>query len=493
MVGVSRVVYELRTIFSQTGWVFWTLVSVAGVSLVGFRHTTHTLLRIAFVVSLSTLAAWMFFRHPPGSSPMHSASWLCAALCLSWTVSATIVLGVVPKKERAELYHTGFVPVSQIISLLFGVASAIILTVLLAMRMIDVGVDLIRGYPGQSLRDYGFHAEGLWSLGLLLCATFLAFVMSGDRRLVSCQWWLALFMATWACLLQPIYSIAPTGHYERSPTTLILLAVWTVLYAISVFITGRMETTRRWSKSHTHLGGRVDPSKRLPGYRLSCGILTVAMAILVCYHYLVPIAAQYGGYRTSLFVVTACALLSGFTSFMLTARSWNGYLADASFGLTSFSICGLVMLTLPSRPVSLDEHYPMIFTAMIFGLSIAAGLCTWLATTPRSRLSSLTGTTMSNRLISVAKRFAFFNAVMALLASAVMATWPRLPAISTSDDSFGRVIAGLGANLLLLLVLLWSSRRLLRFTFHILTALAVVSAGGFILVRMIPFSSQVVL
>ncbi len=485
--------YELRYLFSQTGWIFWALVSVAGVSLVSFRHTTHTMLRIAFVLSLSMLAAWIFFRNPTGSSPLHSVSWLCAALCLSWTVSASIVLAVVPRKEHAELHESGFVRVCQIISLLFGVTSVILLTVLLSMRMIDVGMDLMRGYPGQPLRDYGFHAEGLGSLGLLLGASSLAFIMSKDRRLVSCQWWLVVMMATWVCLLQPIYSIAPTGRYERSPTTLILLVVWTLIFSISVFFTGRMETKRRGNRSIFHLSDQVDPFKRLPGYRLSCGILTVMMAILVCYHYLVPIAAQIGGFRSSILIVTCCAMLSGFSSFMLTTRLWNGYLADASFGLVSFGLCGLALLTLPSQPVSLDVHYPRIFTAMMVGLSLAAGLCTLLVTIPRSRWSELFGAEMTSKLISVAKRFAFFNAVMALLASALMATWPRLPGISTLDDSMGRVSAGLGANLLLLLVLLWSSRRLLRFTFHILTALAVISAGGFILVRMIPFSSQVAL
>jgi len=327
-------------------------------------------------------------------------------------------------------------------------------------------------------------------MGLLLGSGFISFLVTGDRRLVSCQWWLALMMATWACLLQPLYTIAPTGRYERTSLTVIMMVLWSLLYAISVFFTGRMETSRRWSSSHTRLGGRVDPSKRLPGYRLSCSILTVAMTILICYHYLVPIASTRGGLRTTLLIIAASALLSGFASFILATRSWNGYWADAAFGLTSLSICGLAMLVLPSRPVSLDEHYPMIFTAMIFGLTVAGGLCTWLTTIPRERFSDHAGTTVTNRIISTAKRFAFFNLMLALLASSIMAIWPRLTTISTSDDSFGRMIAGLGADLVLLLVMLWTARRLRRLTLHILTALAVVSTGGFLLIRMIPFSSQ---
>lgn len=477
--------------FADTGWVFWTLVSVAGVSLVSFRHTAHTLLRISFITTLSTLAAWLYFRNPPATgTPIQSAAWLCAALSFSWSVSAAVVISLISGQDRSLINKDGFVPLSHIVALLFGVASVICHGVVLCMRLIDVAVDLVRGFPGQGIADYGFGVDGLWSMGLLLGSGFIAFLVTGDRRLVSCQWWLALMMATWACLLQPLYSIAPTGRYERTSLTVLMVVLWSLLFAISVFFTGRMETSGRWSSSHTRLGGRVDPSKRLPGYRLSCSILTVAMAILICYHYLVPIMSTRGGLRTTILIISASALLSGFSSFILATRSWNGYLADAAFGLTSLSICGVAMLVLPSRPVSLDVHYPMIFTAMIFGLTVAGGLCTWLTTIPRERFSEHAGTTVTNRIISTAKRFAFFNLVLALLASSIMAIWPRLTTISTSDDSFGRMIAGLGADLVLLLVMLWTARRLRRLTLHILTALAVVSTGGFLLIRMIPFSSQ---
>ncbi len=71
-----------------------------------------------------------------------------------------------------------------------------------------------------------------------------------------------------------------------------------------------------------------------------------------------------------------------------------------------------------------------------------------------------------------------------------MAVWPRWPAIAAMDDSLGRVAAGMAGNLFMLLVLLWSSRRVHRLTFQILTVLSVVSAAGFLTVRMLPFTPQ---
>lgn len=93
-------------------------------------------------------------------------------------------------------------------------------------------------------------------------------------------------------------------------------------------------------------------------------------------------------------------------------------------------------------------------------------------------------------LASHARRFAFLCSALALVAAALMTYWPRIPAIAAMDHSFGRVMAGFGAHLFLLLVMLWSSRWLKRVTFHMLTLLAVISTIGFLVVRVIPFASK---
>jgi hypothetical protein len=82
------------------------------------------------------------------------------------------------------------------------------------------------------------------------------------------------------------------------------------------------------------------------------------------------------------------------------------------------------------------------------------------------------------------------SAALALVAGALMTSWPRLPTVAGMDHTIGRVTAGFAAHLFLLLVMLWCSRRLRRLTFHLLTVLAVFSTAGFIVVRMIPFASR---
>ena len=93
-------------------------------------------------------------------------------------------------------------------------------------------------------------------------------------------------------------------------------------------------------------------------------------------------------------------------------------------------------------------------------------------------------------MVPYAKRFSFFNAALAVVAAGMMAAWPRWPTVATTDDSLGRVAAGVAANLFLLLVLLWSSRRLNKPTFHGLVVLGLLSMMGFLYARMMPFTSR---
>ena len=71
-----------------------------------------------------------------------------------------------------------------------------------------------------------------------------------------------------------------------------------------------------------------------------------------------------------------------------------------------------------------------------------------------------------------------------------MAAWPRLRFVAVPDDSIGRVTAGFGAYLFLFLMMLVSSRRLKRLTFHILTFLVLASAVGFMKMRMYPYTPK---
>ena len=88
-------------------------------------------------------------------------------------------------------------------------------------------------------------------------------------------------------------------------------------------------------------------------------------------------------------------------------------------------------------------------------------------------------------------RSSVITAGLALVASTMMAVWPRIPGATTMDDSFGRMTAGTAANLFLLLILLRCSKGPLRTVFGVLALLCLVSTAGFVVIRMLPFAHTI--
>ena len=227
-----------------------------------------------------------------------------------------------------------------------------------------------------------------------------------------------------------------------------------------------------------------------PGLRHSFAAIALALIIIVSYHLAVPIAVRPGGFRATLLIVAAGGICSATAAFVILARTWTGYLADAAMGLVSLSLCAAVVSAAPLRETLLASLYPVVFGAMMVGFAMTASIWTWLSGVWHQQLDNGKAWTTTGRLLPYAKRFAFFNIALGLLVGSLLAVWPRIPGIAATDDTFAAVTSGLGANLFLLLVALWSARRIRRWTFHILALLATASTGGFVLARMLPFSSE---
>ena len=295
-------------------------------------------------------------------------------------------------------------------------------------------------------------------------------------------------LGVWACLLAPVYKITPSGGLEQTGATLALPLCLSTLLALAVFINREVEKRR-----HPDIVQAADSAASpatWPGFRTTCGTIAVALILLTCYHLIVPVPPEWGGVRLVAVVATLSAGIAAPACFLLTAPTWSGRFADAGMALSSLALGGGALLLLPSRPISLTERYPMVFSALMFGLALAVVGCTWLATYPRRQSPASRTAAIAARLVPHAKRFAFLNAALALVAGGLLAVWPRLRWIAVSDASVGRMAVGFGVNLFLLLVMLWCSRRLRRLTFHILTILALVSTAGFMLMRMYPFTPR---
>jgi len=129
----------------------------------------------------------------------------------------------------------------------------------------------------------------------------------------------------------------------------------------------------------------------------------------------------------------------------------------------------------------------MVFNVLIVGLTAACAICLWATNRFGQHLAPNSSAEGSPWFLPAVKRFAFLNAAMAIQIALIMAIWPRLPTIATMDDSLGRVLAGLGANLALLCVVLACAYRQRRPAFHILTVMAMITTGTFLWIRMQPY------
>lgn len=438
-----------------------------------------------FFVSAAGAVASTRFRTLTAIPTQHVA-WLCAFLCLFWSlVTAAATAGRRREVDPSAVPRIAFVSVSGLAAVLFGVVTAIIQSIVLAMRIIYVGVDIVHGYPWQGVRDYGFGPLGLGSLALLCVSCFTALALTGARHLATVQLWTAVLFSLWACLLLPPFQMNASGAVERTSGTLLLLATLSVVLTGAILVEGCF-TNQRASDAESSTVSR----RETPGFTATCGVLAIVIIVLTCYHLLVPVRTMWGGFQGSTLLVFVSGALAAGGSFLLLDRSWSDNLADATLGMASLSLCGLAMLALPRLPTSLSERYPMMFNAMIVGLTLATGLWTWLSCVQPTPLDDGEPRTTAVRLIPHAQRFAFLGAALALVAGALMTYWPRRSSIAGMDDTMGRITAGFAAHLFLVLVMLWCSRRLRSLTFHLLTLLAVASTAGFIIIRMDPFASR---
>jgi hypothetical protein len=448
------------------------MVSAIGKQVLQWR--AGWVLLIFWVSAAITLG--IIYGRIPALAPVPQIAWVCALLSLLWST----VAAVTEWREGAGTPARSEPPshLSEVLSLsalLFGVIAAIIQLVLLVMQLVSVALDLVRGFPWGGARGFSFGAEGAWTLLMLFSSCAAGWFVSKSRRLATCLLWLAVMLVAWLCLLLPAFTTKLTGGFERSAMTVWMTAGLSALLVVAVALNAHPQGARRGTP---------------PGFVVSCAALAGCIVLLSCYHLLVPVRMGLAGFRGSLVLVTLSASGAGLGGFVLLSRSWNEGLADAALALSSFAVCGVAVLAVPFGTAPLSDLYPMVFNALIVGFAVGTGLWTYLAGVWKRQSRRASAWPTAAALWPHAKRSAFLNAALGLVAGALMTFWPRMPNVAGMDHTLGRVTAGFGAHLFLLLVMLWCSRRLARLTFNLLTILAVFTTAGFIVVRMAPFASH---
>ncbi len=494
---------------TQLALVFMGL-TLASVALGRFVPRGLTWSVFAAAISLAAASLALHLRAYTAGM-LELTAWVCASLSVLWGFAANLAADSVrPTRGSDATFRTHpdqqshraiFAAVAGIATLATGLGAGIIVLTILAMRVIYFTVALVGGSGGAAHADYGFHLGGLGIIGLLFASSALAAtrtrlgedVTSGEGAtggagatgglsasvaphctgrqaargtrgirhgvFATVFYWLAVASVAWSCLLAA-GDLRPDGERFHTTVTLKLAAALGAVLMGAVVGDG-------WRNRRRDIV--------FPGLRTSCGVVGLGVMLLCCYHLVVPAGVGGYEYRLTAAAVALISLTCGTNIFFLVGRRWSVNLAELAMALVSVGICALAVMTVPSRPMLLADRFPMIFNAMVVGLALGAWVWSCLATRWR-------------RLAPYAERFSFTTACLGLLTAAIMAIWPRLPRIAAMDDSLGRFAAGIGGNLLLLLVTLWCARRLKRVTFHLLALLVIISTVGFLAVRIAPFT-----
>lgn len=410
----------------------------------------------------------------------------CAVVCLL----LTLISGLWNANRRRESDHpSSLASLLSLTAVLVGITAAIIESVILIMRATYLTVDLIRGFPTPPPESFVFDGSGLWVLGLLWLAALTARRFHRDPRLAALALILAALFSLWAGMLIPAYHVSETGRAERTGlTVLCMVAVAGVLFVgnVAAFVSAQRN---RWRLALFAPDRLACDSPAPRGFRLTCTVLAIFVFLHVGYHLAVPIRTDWLSFRLTTLFTALSAVLAAASCFMQLGRNWSAALADLGLILVSLAICAVNLLWIPNDTTTLVDRYPMVFSAMVIGLALGAGVCTWFELFWKQQLHNGEPWTVAGMLIRHVRSFSFVNAALALVIAAVLAVWPRLPWIANADESFGRIGAGLFANFVLVLTTMWSTRALKRRSQALLALLAILSTLSFVTIRILPFTA----
>lgn len=414
--------------------------------------------------------------------------WACASgslvislVAASWTILARNENGGRPNSSRApDMFF--------LTAMFLGVVAFAIQLVTLLVRGIYAATEIVNVFPSNIALDLGFGPIGVWILGALIASCMVGGWIRHNRRLFTVLYWLCVTMATWLCLLEPVYRIGPSSAIERSMgLAWLTLALGGILFAFAS-VTRLIDFRRDRQLASDQLTEINSHRLPWPGMRASFSATAMFIVLLACYQLAVPIFPAGSTIQAMILLLLGGTALAAIGSILVITARWNTRLADVTMWLISLSIAMVPALFISSGSTLMADSYPMVFNALLIGFAMSTGLCACFVLFQQQETGDPESPAAPSMMLRHAKRFIFVNAMIALVMGGMMALWPKIPLIASPDFSIGRVTAGFGGNLFLLLVLLWCSRRLGRITYHVLTMLALASTIGFMVVRLLPYS-----
>ncbi|HKQ48274.1 MAG TPA: hypothetical protein VJZ71_09420 [Phycisphaerae bacterium] len=411
-----------------------------------------------FVGAVSVGVTLVAYGHR-GTTPWNlpTAGHLCATLSLIWAGLGWMAA----KRSTPEPSPTSSATFFAW-ALVAGIVAAILtlnhLTALTWTRVLDV--------PRAAARvaDTGV----LWDIAALLGAVLL-WAAAGPRPqqpvllLVLCAfavWWSSLRIHPFLGASSPVQNVAPGfGPVWWNWIFQMQLGLTTVLIVAAVLqdLRFRSRRNRAWPD---RLDDLLEPYSLWPLFIQIEAFLAAVILVLGVYQ-IVQFAPPVWPHALAAAIVSAAA---GTTCVFMTYRRWSANTAGLGMSLLSLAAVLLfcvpaALFTAPRESTEYAARIPALFNAILFALALMIAWWRWLAKVWNQQLLDNVPWTTAGRMIPYSRRTAFILSALAMLLAFEMALWPLLVAASESDDSIGRIVAGLVAiGLLTAMTLRYAAR-----------------------------------
>jgi hypothetical protein len=450
-------------------------VSVASPATTSSRDLSVYLVLLPCSLAIGTSAVMVC----PVRGSLSTLAWTFAVVSAFWAMLPWSA-GSCRGGSRSAFQLFG---ICRLLALLLGVAAGIIQSVFLGARAIFVLVELWNGFPWLPFARLTFEPGGVWTQVVLFVACAGGLITTADSRLHACTLWSTVGIALWACLLSSPFAVASNGIVERTGFTLFLLlsvGVVTMLASLTAIGPASRACSRGSDERPRHRAG-------WPGFHASCSVLAAILVLCVAYHLAVPVLDFCGKPGLAAALTFLVSALGAFCTLRLGIHRRIDGLTNAGLGLASLSFLSLPTVFVAGSDPRLADAYPAWFNALVFGGTIAvlAGtrVLLGLRTIPKDARAGL-----RPFLAPFVRRCTFLSSCLTLLIATMMAAWPRLPAIATTDDTLGRMIMGFLGCAGFAMASAYSAMRLGGWSFHLVTVLSLITAAGFVWARIIPFS-----
>ena len=443
----------MQTLLRNADVISYCLIAAGLLAQVFHRKLPGGLGTSVLVGALSLAASLMVLSSGATAWNLYSACHITSTLCVLWAV-----MGWFSSLFPADQASAGRPRSSAVFfawAMVAGVAGGV-----LTLNTL-VGLTLSR-VLNPSWVDAGIPSVQVWWDIIALLIAVLVWTLAGrNPKQPVMVLILSAMLVWWSGLMIPDSAHAAGGVVMRfeafrpawwSWVLQLQVGLTCVVLTAAVFqdVLFRHRQNRAWPERLAELAA---PYSRWPLFIQVEAMIAAAVLILGVY---VIVRREPLEWPAALAGFVA-SMVTGVVCFFMTYRRWSANTAALGIGLLTlaaalFACWAGTLIGGIDESDAYADRIPVTFNAVLFALAIMFFYWRWLAAFWRQQLLGKEPWTTAGRLIPYARRGAFVIAALAMLTAFQMALWPEMVPTSGDDGGWRRLLAGLLAIGLVVLI-----------------------------------------